>query len=81
MNQTIRDFINSNKSRSIDWNSSLYQAGYFSIPAGRISVRNHWNEMHQWCKSKFGESHYCWTGSTFWFETKDDAMVFALRWS
>lgn len=40
-----------------------------------------WPEVHQWCKEQFGEEHYAWTGSIFWFDNTENALQFALKWS
>lgn len=63
------------------WNLRFQDAGYYGIEPSRESIRYHWQEMHQWCERQFGCEHYAWTGSTFWFETEQDAVLFALRWS
>lgn len=39
-----------------------------------------WQEMHNWCKEKFGAEQYTWTGSLFWFQNERDAIMFMLRW-
>lgn len=56
------------------------RGGYHSVLLG---YRGHleWQEVHAWCKNHFGEDHYTWTGSRFWFEQEHDAVLFALRWS
>ena len=63
------------------WNLRFQDAGYYGIEASRESIRDYWQEMHQWCEQQFGEDRYAWTGSTFWFETDNDAMLFGLKWS
>lgn len=40
-----------------------------------------WPEVHQWCKEQFGEEHYAWTGSIFWFDNTENALQFALKWA
>lgn len=39
-----------------------------------------WTTVHDWCKQHFGEENYTWTGSIFWFDRKDYAEDFAIRW-
>ena len=60
-----------------DWYSRFLKAGYYQI---EISGFDEWSETHKWCREQFGEDHYNWTGSIFWFETERDATFFALRW-
>jgi len=62
----------------INWPETFKKAGY--IPH-HINTIKSWREMHTWCIDKFGEEHYSWTGSVFWFENKEDATLFVLRWS
>lgn len=62
----------------IDWPATLKKAGYFSY---HIKTLKTWTSMHEWCREKFGDDHYAWTGAQFWFETKEDATMFILRWS
>jgi hypothetical protein len=62
------------------WVSRFREAGYYSVPAGLKGVQQEWQNMHSWCKEQFGSNHYTWTGSTFWFETEEHAVLFALRW-
>ena len=50
--------------------------GYISINLNS----NEWAVVHKWCRDNFGESNYTWTGSTFWFDRKDFAEDFAIRW-
>jgi hypothetical protein len=39
-----------------------------------------WPEMHDWCKNQFGAGNYTWTGSLFWFQNSQDAVIFMLKW-
>ena len=87
MKDNIREFVETWKSWSISrnatsfkWASRLKDAGYIGIPLnGRYM--SEWPKVHEWCNTHIGESHYTWTGSTFWFENQKDANWFALRWS
>lgn len=65
----------------IDWNACLADCGYVSVPIGvRVHKSGERTAMRAWCDEQFGEEHYAWTGSKFWFETEQDAIMFALRW-
>jgi hypothetical protein len=83
----IHDFIDSWKvydkqhKSDVDWNSRFKCGGYYSASAGWNMPSADWNQMHKWCKEHIGKQRYAWTGSTFWFETKEDAAFFILRWS
>lgn len=83
----IYDFIDAWKAydgkhnHDVDWNSRFKRAGYYSAEVSRQSITHSWNQMHQWCKEHIGEKKYAWTGSTFWFESRDDAAFFILKWA
>lgn len=65
----------------VDWNAMLADHGYVPVPIGvRVSKPGERNAMRLWCCEQFGEEHYAWTGSNYWFETESDAIMFALRW-
>ena len=65
----------------IDWNSILADRGYVPVPVGyRPRQQGDRTVRLAWCQEQFGEEHYAWTGSNFWFETEKDAIMFALRW-
>lgn len=85
----IRKFIASAKEKFISENrvfdgrhasELLSQAGYFNVLLGSDGHRL-WNHVHNWCKDNIGEDHYTWNGSLFWFETVEDASLFALYWA
>lgn len=62
----------------IPWNDLLREHGYYSVPsAGFLSLHN---SRTDWCREQFGDDHFVWTGSDFWFETESAAVLFALRW-
>ena len=65
----------------VDWNIMLADYGYVPVPIG-IPFRKpgERNAMQAWCCEQFGEEHFVWTGSKYWFETESDAIMFALRW-
>ena len=65
----------------IDWNRILADRGYVSVPIGyRVRQQGDRTIRLAWCVEQFGEEHYAWTGSNFWFETEKDAIMFSLRW-
>lgn len=78
----LRERVDAEKAK---WNNSVLWAevfgriGYTSIILEK-NYHSRWSEIHQWCKEEIGTDHYTWTGSTFWFEYKKDAILFALRW-
>jgi hypothetical protein len=61
------------------WNEQFQGAGYYSVDTHVMTID--WTGCHAWCQQQFGEDHYSWTGSTFWFETEQDALLFTLRWA
>lgn len=62
------------------WDQTLDKMSYSNVLLG---TQGHylWPEVHQWCKEQFGEEHYTWTGSIFWFDNTENALQFALKWS
>jgi hypothetical protein len=62
-----------------DWRTTLDKM-YPRVSLGRHG-RLRWNEVHVWCQDQFGVEHYAWSGDVFWFDRKEDAVMFALRWS
>jgi hypothetical protein len=65
----------------VDWNAMLADHGYVPVPIGvRVRKPGERTDMRAWCNEQFGEEHYVWTGSNYWFETESDAIMFALRW-
>lgn len=71
--QQLRD--EKEKIEPLDWNSVFEDQGYYSV-----TVRPKSKECYVWCAEQFGKDHYAWTGSKFWFETEQDAIIFTLRW-
>lgn len=68
------------KKLSYRWAQVFDKMGYSKILLG---TQSHylWPEVHQWCKEQFGEEHYTYTGSIFWFDSTENALQFALKWS
>lgn len=60
--------------------SRLGDAGYYSVQAGHRAHAS-WPDMHAWCCERIGARHYTWTGGTFWFDTEEAAVLFALTWA
>jgi hypothetical protein len=60
------------------WNGRFKDAGYYPVDVSN-SMYN-WSSIHAWCEEKFTKNHYAWAGSTFWFESEQDAIMFTLRW-
>lgn len=65
----------------VTWDQRLKSAGYYSIKISGPNCIDRWEDIHDWCKEKFGNDHYAWTGTVFWFEREQHAVWFALRWS
>ena len=62
-----------------DWNRKLEDGGYYQVD---ILSKNFAERQKAvaWCTEQFGKDHYCWTGSSFWFECEQDSVLFTLRW-
>jgi hypothetical protein len=74
--QVMKHALDSEEVRPIDWNSVLEDQGYYSV---KLRYRN--QECYAWCDEQFGQEHFVWTGSNFFFETEQDAIMFTLRWA
>jgi hypothetical protein len=80
---TIRDFTQSildgsgDDTLARDWEGLLTQQGYCSVP---IQTNREFLQVNAWCNQHIGEDHYVWTGSSYWFETDEAAVLFSLRW-
>jgi len=84
--ETIREFAEQRKGRLALASAARvredYQAaGYYPVELSSRTLMGEWQECHRWCCEHIGEDHYSWTGGTFWFETEQAAMWFALRWA
>jgi len=86
--QSIREFIKQTKKKyqlgdldgypnDPDWNKILQENNFYSCPLKKL---DNWPNVHKWCEWQFGSEHYVWTGSTFWFETEQDRLLFMLTW-
>lgn len=64
---------------TIDWSRRFRDAGYY--PARLDISAGSWTAVERWCRQHFGDGHFIWTGTTFWFENQRDAVLFTLRWS
>jgi hypothetical protein len=49
-------------------------------PAGSLISAGSGN-IDKWCEDTFGENSFITSGVTWNFKTKEDAMMFILRWS
>lgn len=63
--------------KPINWYKIFESAGYHHAMVGS----GHWREIHEWAVDTVGEMHYIWHGQHFWFETEEDAVMCALKWS
>lgn len=53
------------------------ECGYIGICVNDLC---RWQEIHKWCRETIGEDNYTWTGEVFWFDDKDNAIEFSLKW-
>lgn len=74
--QVMKHALDSEAVRPVDWNTVLENQGYYSV-----KLRYRSQECYNWCDEQFGQEHFVWTGSKFFFETESAAIMFALRWS
>lgn len=64
----------------IGWHSEDFkEEGWIGVQTGKRPAME-WTDCHKWCSEQF-QDNYHWTGSTFWFTTEQDAMLFALKWA
>jgi len=66
-----------------DWDYRFRLAGYHSVPLA--SNKNHYEKFAEaviWCREQFGNNGFSWTGprAVFWFDSQENAVLFALRW-
>jgi hypothetical protein len=59
------------------WIEDFEQAGY---AWAHLSSASSWTQVHAWCMSHVGKSHYVWFGNTFFFVHESDATEFSLVW-
>jgi hypothetical protein len=74
--ESIGAFMQWHGTPGVVWPELLANAGYISVE----HQQGLWQNVHDWCKEVIGYEHYSWTGSTFWFETKEHALMFKLCW-
>lgn len=72
----IREFTTNVMNKKDYYTPQLNAAGYY---VHKPSSNHNWQEMHEFCQSNFGQEHYTWVGSNFWFETEKDRNWFILR--
>lgn len=84
MKDCIQDFVDSWKQydsqlgvNGLNWHSRLSDAGYHQVELIRMAD---WSDVHTWCEDTFGNRHYTWVGNVFWFECKENALLFQLKW-
>lgn len=63
---------------SINWVQALSNANYHAVETESINIQ--WKDMLLWCNEHVGVEHYTWTGTIFWFETSEVALLFVLKW-
>jgi hypothetical protein len=64
----------------MDWNGYLEENGYYCVWIEYKHARLKKKEMLAWANELYGEGHCYWTGSCFWFDREEDAVLFALKW-
>lgn len=67
-----------------NWAHRFHDAGYFQV----VCPADKREDANVWCSINIGADHYACMGHlglysdfTFWFETSEDAVLFALKWS
>jgi hypothetical protein len=64
-----------------DWNRYLEANGYYGVYIDTSkSTRMEIKGMLAWANDRYGKGHCYWTGSCFWFDREEDALLFALKW-
>lgn len=64
---------------SLNWHDMFVAKGYY-----QVNVNNDTHPLPnllQWCDENIGIGHYTWEYTRFWFETEEDAVRFALKFS
>jgi hypothetical protein len=83
--KSVRDFIDrdiledaSGSNTVLRDRSQAYRAaGYVSLDFSHLS----WHErfcLREWASIRYGNDFYNWVGTTFWFNSEEDATVFVL---
>lgn len=72
----LKELFKSDEYKNTFYAYDLTMLGYFSVEL----MANEWTPVHVWCRDMIGEENYTWTGTTFWFDNKEDAIEFSLRW-
>ena len=75
----VREYLK-NPHEVMDWNGYLEENGYIGVWIDYSSTRLKKQEMLSWANESFGNGHCYWTGSCFWFDREQDAVLFALKW-
>lgn len=76
---TVCDFVNYAKSKGELVNAQVLEnAGYLFVS---IDPSGFWDQSHKWCKDRYGEENYIWTGEKFWFDTQEEADRFNAYYS
>jgi len=60
------------------WMTRFTQAGYIQISCDFKPIEK--MGLIEWCIEQFGKSHFQIIGTNVFFETEEDATLFALRW-
>ena len=64
----------------LDWQKQFRKNGYFEVCGVAQPFSNQYI-IGQWCVDKFGSEHYSWDGTSWWFDSEENAVLFALRWA
>jgi len=63
-----------------DFRKQFRENGYFEVCGSKQPFSNQYI-IGQWCVDKFGSGHYSWDGTSWWFDSEENAVLFALRWA
>lgn len=61
------------------WSCRFEEAGYYNVEVDFDAST--WALMHTWLQEHVGYEHYAHQGNDFWFDSEQDAILFALKWS
>ena len=64
----------------LDWRKQSRENGYFEVCRSKQPPPAQYI-IGQWCVDKFGSEHYSWDGTSWWFDSEENAVLFALRWA